>query len=436
MNTTPINKDNLSPFRIMLIIFLVSFGSAVLFQIIYLRFVFYQPILDSLGINNTQLGALGGIYGLVATICYLPGGIIADKIRAKYLAAVGFFTTAAVTLWFATLPSYGSVVVIFGMLGVTSTFIFWGIRYKLVRLVSDEKTYPKNIGLSYGIYGVGGLLLNFIALKVFEAATTNVAAGFISVLITSAVLNIIFGVAVLILVPKFDDEIKESSSFNLDEFKMALKHPGVWLTTASMFFVYGAYAALGYTTPYLTEIFLAPMAVVSIVGMIRNYGIALFSAPIIGGLSTKFNSPAKVLVIIMLLTAVCAGILIFLPASEALLMVAIIIVLIAGFFTSGAYGVASSQFTESRVPTPIFGAATGILSVIAFVPDMFVPILSGRWLDQHPGITGHQYIFGMIIVFSILAMICSIAIRIYAKKQDEKEALAVTEPVTETTSEQ
>ncbi|MEG3033808.1 MAG: hypothetical protein RR813_11485, partial [Enterococcus sp.] len=76
----------------------------------------------------------------------------------------------------------------------------------------------------------------------------------------------IFGVAVLILVPKFDDEIKESSSFNLDEFKMALKHPGVWLTTASMFFVYGAYAALGYTTPYLTEIFLAPMAVVSIVG--------------------------------------------------------------------------------------------------------------------------------------------------------------------------
>lgn len=416
MNNQVIHGSDLSKFRVLLIVFLVSLGSSVLFQIIYLRFVFYQPIIEALNITNTELGALGGIYGLVATICYLPGGIFADKIRAKYLASLGFLTTAAVTVWFAFLPSYSSLLIIFGLYGVTSVLIFWGIRYKLVRLVSSQTTYPKNIGLSYGAYGLGGLVLNFIALKLFEMAAVDPGTALITVLITSAVLNTLFGIATLFIVPKFDDEIKEGASFNIMEFVEAIKHPGVWLTTASMFFVYGAYAALTYTTPYLTDTFGASLALVSIISMIRTYGISLFSAPIIGGIATKINSPAKVLVTIMILTALCGGVLIFLPTTEAMLIVAVIVVLLAGFFTSGAYGTASSQFTESGVPTRIFGTATGIMSVIAFLPDMFVYPMAGNWLDQNPGITGYHYIFYFIIAFSILAALCSFAIRIYAKK--------------------
>jgi predicted MFS family arabinose efflux permease len=417
MNNQVVHGSELSKLRILLIVALVSFGSSVLFQIIYLRFVFYQPIIEALSITNTQLGALGGVYGMVATICYLPGGIIADKMCAKYLASAGFISTALVTFWFALLPSYNSLLIIFGLFGATSVLIFWGIRYKLVRLVSSEKSYPKNIGLSYGIYGLAGLVLNFIALKVFEFSGTDAAAGLVAILIISAILNLIFGVATLFIVPKFDDEIKADTSFNINEFVEAIKHPGVWLTTASMFFVYGAYAALTYTTPYLTEIFGASLALVSIISMIRTYGISLFSAPIIGGIATKINSPAKVLVLIMALTAISGVILAFLPTTQAMLIVAIIVVLVAGFFTSGAYGIASSQFTESGVPTRIFGTATGILSVIAFLPDMFVYPMAGKWLDQNPGITGYQYIFYFIIAFSLAAVFCSLAIRIYAQKK-------------------
>lgn len=420
MNKSVVNKNDLSKFKTMLIIFLVSFGSAVLFQIIYFRFSFYDTMMTSLNINNAQLGATGGIYGLVATICYLPGGIIADKIRAKYLAAVGFFATAAVICWFATLPSYTSIMIIFGLLGVTSTLIFWGIRYKLIRLVSDDSTYSRNIGLSYGIYGVGGLLLGFVSQQIFNAFVSDSAAGFIVVLIVSAVLNVIFGIATLLFVPKFDNEIKEGQSFNLNEFKEAIKHPGVWLTTASMFFVYCAYAAMAYTTPYLTDVFGASMGITSTVGMIRTYGIALLSAPIIGSIATKINSPAKVLILIMALTAVCSAILIFLPTTAAMLMIAIVLILAVGFFLTGAYGVASSQFTESGVPTTIFGAATGILSVIAFIPDMFVPVITGNWLDQHPGMLGYQMSFGcFLIAASVIAVLCSVAIRIYVKKKNQ-----------------
>ena len=420
MNKSVINKDDLSKFRTMLIVFLVSFGSAVLFQIIYFRFSFYDTMMTSLNINNAQLGATGGIYGLVATICYLPGGIIADKIRAKYLAAVGFFTTAAVICWFATLPSYTSIMIIFGLLGVTSTLIFWGIRYKLIRLVSDDSTYSRNIGLSYGIYGVGGLLLGFVSQQIFNAFVSDSAAGFIVVLIVSAILNVIFGIATLLFVPKFDDEIKEGQGFNLNEFKEAIKHPGVWLTTASMFFVYCAYAAMAYTTPYLTDVFGASMGITSTVGMIRTYGIALLSAPIIGSIATKINSPAKVLILIMALTAVCSAILIFLPTTAAMLMIAIILILAVGFFLTGAYGVASSVLTETHVPAHIFGAASGLLSVIGFLPESFMHQLFGSFIDNYE-LKGYTYIFICLTVSAVIAIGGCIATQIYMKKKYPKE---------------
>lgn len=420
MNRQLLNKNDLSRFRIMLVIFLVSFGSSVLFQIIYFRFSFYTSMMDALGLTNAQVGATGGIYGLVATPCYLFGGILADKIRAKYLAAAGFFSTAAVLCWFATLPGYTSVMIIFALLGVTSTLIFWGIRYKLIRLVSDDSTYSRNIGLSYGIYGVGGLLLGFLAQQIFGAFAASAAAGFMAILIVSAVLNTLFGIAVLLFIPRFDNEIKASDSFNLDEFKAALRHPGVWLTTASMFFVYCAYAAMAYTTPYLTDVFQSPMQVTSTVGMIRTYGIALLSAPIIGSLATRFHSPARVLIIIMAVTAVFAGALIVLPVSSAMLILAIVMILVIGFCLSGAYGVASSQFTEAHVPTTIFGAATGILSVLAFIPDMFVPVITGKWLDQYPGMAGYQLSFGVFMVAAaVVAVFCSVAVRLYVRKRDQ-----------------
>lgn len=418
-----INKNDLSKAKRILVIFLVSFGSAVLFQIIYFRFSFYDSMMEALNLTNAQVGATGGIYGLVATPCYLFGGILADKIRAKYLATGGFFSTAAVICWFATLPGYTSVMVIFALLGVTSTLIFWGIRYKLIRLVSDDQSYSRNIGLSYGIYGVGGLILGFIAQQIFNTFAQSTASGFVVILIFSAVLNVVFGIATLLLVPKFDDEISENEGgFNLNEFKAAIKHPGVWLTTASMFFVYCAYAAMAYTTPYLTDVFDAPMTITSTVGMIRTYGIALLSAPIIGSLASRINSPAKVLITIMALTAACSAILLILPITEAMLFIAILLILIIGFFLTGAYGVASSQFTESGVPTTIFGAATGILSVLAFIPDMFVPVITGNWLDQFPGIVGYQMSFGVfLIAASIIAVFCSIAVRIYVCKGHKRD---------------
>ena len=75
--------------RIFLLI-LVSMGSSTIYAPAYLKGVFYEPLMEALSVTNAQLGALLSAYAITATICYLPSGIVADKIRVRTLAWVGF----------------------------------------------------------------------------------------------------------------------------------------------------------------------------------------------------------------------------------------------------------------------------------------------------------------------------------------------------------
>ena len=69
-------------------------GSSIIYAPMYLKNVFYDPLMQALGCTNADLGLMVSAYGLAAMICYLPSGIVADKFRMRTLATVGFITTA------------------------------------------------------------------------------------------------------------------------------------------------------------------------------------------------------------------------------------------------------------------------------------------------------------------------------------------------------
>jgi hypothetical protein len=50
----------------------------------------------------------------------------------------------------------------------------------------------------------------------------------------------------------------------------------------------------------------------------------------------------------------------------------------------------------------------GIISVVGYSPDIFATPLIGYIIDKYPGILGHQYVFLMLVFFSILGLSASI----------------------------
>ncbi len=411
-------KD-LSKFRRALMIFLSGAGSGIIYVPIYLKNVFYEPLLVGLNITNTQLGFLSGMYGIMATILYIPCGIVADKFRIRTLASLGFVSTAFMTYWYAMLPSYNIMVLIFALMAVTTILIFWGCRYKLLRFSGSGDEYPVIVGISYALYGLGGLAINVVTLALFNAMPDYRIGVRMSLIFLGTVI-LILGVVSYIFIPKFKGEVnvEANKKFNINEFKEALRHPGAWLASLTLFFVMIVYMGMNFTTPFLTNVYAVPMVMVSIVGMIRYYGIAIIASPMMGGLAKKLNSPSKTIIIGMIGSGICIVSYLIMPKTAAFMMIAVVVTLVLGFIANGAYGIASSVLTETKVPPHIFGAATGMLSVIGFLPESFMHQVFGSFIDKYEN-QGFNYIFISLAVSALIAIVFCLVTLHYTKKQQQ-----------------
>jgi sugar phosphate permease len=414
-----VRASDLSNGKRIFLLILVSMGSSIIYTPLYLKNVFYDQLMKATGATNAQLGLMVTAYAITATICYLPSGIVADKFRVRTLGWVGFVTTALLTFWYAFLPSITTLYVIFVGMGVTSILIWWGIRFKLIRLISEESEYSRNIGVSYGVYGAAGLILNFINIGILSYFNAGEKIGVQVLLFFLGAIILILGILSFIFIPKFEGEITSESSFDFSMVGKALKSPVIWLAAGAMFFVYFFYTGVNYTTPYLTEALGASVGIVSVVGVIRSYGVTLISGPIFGFFSNAAKSPSKVIIGGSLVVVVGLVVLIFLPANASVVVLAAIIAILLGFISNGVFGIMSGQLTEGRVPLNIFGTATGLLSVVGFLPDTFSSTWFGSLMDSN-GKDAYPQIFWILAGAAVLAAGFAAALLVYVKKNKTK----------------
>ena len=78
---------------------------------------------------------------------------------------------------------------------------------------------------------------------------------------------------------------------------------------------------------------------------------------------------------------------------------------------TGVYSIRTLYFAvlqEGKIPLAITGTAIGLISVIGYTPNIIVGPVMGYLLDRSPGIVGHQQVFMMLSVFSVLGLFAAI----------------------------
>lgn len=413
---------DLSKARRWFLLILVSMGSSVIYGPIYLKIVFYDPLMAALNVTNEQLGFLVSLYGIAAVIFYFPSGIIADKFRVRNLSWVGYTGVAALTIIYMMLPSYDVLMGIFVGYAVFSILIWWGTRYKLVRLICAEEEYSQRIGLSYGIYGAVGLVLSFIQTGII-AMFLDAGQAIQVVLGVSAALILLCAILSFLLIPKFEGEIKKDAhnAFSLHEAGEALKNPGVWLAALTMFFIYFIYIGTTFTTPFMTACLAAPVVVVSLIGTIRSFGVSIISAPLFGWFTKFTKSTSKAIMIGVVGAMICLVLLIVLPRNPGMIILVAIIVCLLSFVTNGLYGIASGQLTDAHIPPHLFGAGVGVVSVIGLMPDAFIHTWFGAIIDAQ-GEAAYDTIFSIMLGASVLIVIFAALMLKIGKRNAEKLA--------------
>ena len=76
--------------------------------------------------------------------------------------------------------------------------------------------------------------------------------------------------------------------------------------------------------------------------------------------------------------------------------------------STGVYAARSLYYAvmeSGRIPIVLTGTAVGLISVIGYTPDIFMGPLMGWLLDSNPGAIGHQYLFGVLALVSVLGVV-------------------------------
>ena len=113
----------------------------------------------------------------------------------------------------------------------------------------------------------------------------------------------------------------------------------------------------------------------------------------------------------------------FLPAQASLAYVAVAMAILLAFIANGVFGICSSQLTEGKVPVRVFGTATGLLSVVGFMPDTFSYIWFGSIRDAHqdnPTVAYNQ-IFLILAGAALIAAVCAFTLIVVARKRNVEE---------------
>ena len=427
MLTQERHANDLSRGHRFFLLVLVSIGSSIIYTPAYLQYVFEDPLGKALIASGaatadnvtTVMGTLLSAYAITALVCYLPSGIVADIVRVRTLSWVGFGITALLTFWYALFPSLTTIRMLFVAMGISTILIWWGIRYKLVRLISEEDGYSRNIGLSYAFYGLAGLILGFFN----SWLVTHLASQ--GDIVPMRVLLFILGGIIMVLallsflfIPKFAGEIGSSEGgFEVKQLGQVLINPVVWLAAATLFFVYFFYTGVNQTTGYMKDVMNLAPAVVTVVATVRTYGVSLLSAPIFGGVAEKVGSPSRVIATGSIIAALLFGVFVFLPSGANAFLTAAL-----AFMANGVFGIVSSQLTEGKVSPAVFGTASGLLSVIGFLPDTF----SYTWFGSIRDAAGddkeaafHQ-IFMILGGTAILAALCAIGLLLVVRARSKK----------------
>lgn len=389
---------------ITLLILIIS--ASIFYQVSYLRWTFYDGVMELSGLNNTQFGLTMSVYGMVSMILYLPGGIIADKFPSKILIPVSMLLTGISSLLLMTGPAFGIQVVIYVILAIAGTLTFWASLVKATKEL-DDGDGSKMLGLLEGGRGVFQTVLSYVFLCIFGLFASAIG-GIKAVLLGYGVLNILFGMISFFLLGNNSRETEETfEPLRASDVLRIIKMPAVWLLALVIISCYSVHLGGTYLTPYFTNVIGATAVLSGVFAIIRNYVAQMGGAPLGGMLASKTKSSSLIVACAYVVMVVGIVIIVVLPANSSMMIPLIVAMILTAVTIYVMRGIYFAIIGECGIPDRLTGTAVGVVSIIGFSPDIFMNTICGSLLDQYKGVQGYHYIFIIMLIFALVGLAAS-----------------------------
>lgn len=393
----------------------IAYGGVWTFP--YMLETYYVPIQKAFGFTNEQLGTIMTIFGIASALLYGPGGFIADRFSVKKLLATSLIGTAVLGATVLTIPPLWIMCVIQFGYGITLVLIMWGALMKFLRMMGDEHEQGKIYGFFFAISGVAGAIEGFGGTHLYDALGQDLHA-FKMLLLFYVVCVGVPGLLFAILFNEkeaFAAENDDSGKIEISQLGAIAKMPFVWLLIGLVFFTFFSKSGMVYFQPYLKEFFAVPVATISIIAIIRQQVVRLFTAPVTGIATDKTGSSIKSMGFGIFLGIVAASMMLLTPKAPALAWVIIAALMLTAVYYNICMPSYYIPISEAKIPLKYTGTIVGIVSIIGFSSDMFYYKVCGYLLDTY-GEKGYSMIFGTSLVTSFIAIVFAVLLYRHVKK--------------------
>lgn len=388
--------------------------------------IFRPTFLEVFNLNNLQLGSLFSVYGIIALLSYVYGGVISDKFQPKKLMSYSLFFTSFGGLVLASYPSYFVLQILYGYWGFTTVFLFWGAMIKATRVWGGTDNQGQAFGFLDGGRGLVAASMGSLGILIFSVFLTNDIEltslterkeAFRYVILFSSFMIFLTGLWVLFFMDSNQKDQKNNviSSNSFSNIKTVLKIQSVWLI---MIIIISAY--VGYRVTDIYSLYASDVMFFNQIEAANVSSLQLYLRPLVCILIAMLaDKSSYIYFIIFGFVTMLIGSTIFAFGIVQLNMnfvfyLSLIIV------ATGTYAIRALYFSimqEGRIPLLLTGTAVGLISVVAYTPDIFAPPIFGYFLDKYPGLLGHQYVFTISVLFSILGLLASIKFANLFKKK-------------------
>ena len=390
--------------------------------------IFRPTFLEVFSLSNLQLGSLFSVYGTVALLSYVYGGVISDRFQPKNLIASSLFFTALGGLVLAVYPSYFVLQILYGYWGFTTVFLFWGAMIKAARVWGGAKNQGQAFGFLDGGRGLVAASMGSLGVLIFSFFLTNdiESASLIErkdafryVILFSSFMVFLNGILVLFFMESNQKSEAKNTFSTLSHVKAVLKIQSVWLIMIIIISAYVGYKVTDIYSLYASEVMLFNHIEAANIGSLQLYLRPLVCV-IIALLAGKKNYIYFIIFgfITMLIGSTIFAFGIVQLNMNFVFFFSLIIV------ATGTYAIRALYFSimqEGRIPLLMTGTAVGVISVVGYTPDIFASPIIGYFLDKYPGILGHQYVFTILVLFSVLGLLASIKFANLTNNYSKKE---------------
>ncbi len=402
----------------------LTLAGGAIYPLIYLRQNFEVSILDSFGITISQLGQCYAMLGVIFVLTYLPSGWLADKVRPRWLVSFSLAATGLLGLWFSTLPSFDVLLVIFAGWGLATGLTFWAALIKGVAVLARHDEQGRFFGILDGGRGLVEAIVASIAVALF-AYWLDTSGQSVSTSLQKVIyLYVGFALALSpIVLFAIDNANEEASPVAVNgpnkhlwvDLKSILSKQEIWLAAFCILCGYQLFWATYSFSGYMQNIYGMTAVAVGTITVAK-----LWTRPV-GAIAAGFAGDRynreKVLAGLMFAGSVALAALLVLPLDVGVGALLAVIMLI-GFMTYAIRGIFWATLDSCGIPVRIKGLAIGVMSLIGYSPDIYLPLINGVLLERYPGKPGYSIYFGGIVLFGILGTLSAWRLNVIVSRRD------------------